>query len=71
MPLFGIAVVEQPTKKEKEDGKCERLLFGPVWDTGNDGQAVALKVLLAAKDEGKLPPNFDLSRAEVQIDPFV
>ena len=54
MPLFGVAVLEQPTKKEREDGKSERLLFGPEWDTGADGQAVALKILLSAQQNGKL-----------------
>jgi hypothetical protein len=70
MPLFGVAVLEQPTKKEREEGKSERRLFGPVWDTGVDGQAVALKVLLEAQKEGKLG-ELDLSRAQVQVSPFV
>lgn len=71
MPLFGIAVLEQPTKKEREDGKSERLLFGPEWDTGTDGQAVALKILLSAQQGGKLPKDLDLSRAQVLVTPFV
>lgn len=71
MPLFGVAVLEQPTKKEREDGKSERLLFGPVWDTGNDGQSVALKILLAAQQGGKLPPDLDLARSQVVVSPFV
>jgi hypothetical protein len=71
MPLFGIAVLEQPTKKEREDGKSERLLFGPEWDTGADGQAVALKILLSAQQGGKLPADLDLSRAQVLVTPFV
>lgn len=71
MPLFGVAVLEQPTKKEKEDGKSERLLFGPVWDTGADGQAVALKILLGAQQGGKLPGDLEfLSRAQVIVVPF-
>ncbi len=71
MPLFGIAVLEQPTKKEREEGKSDRLLYGPEWDTGADGQAVALKVLLDAQRNGKLPGDLDMSRAQVLVSPFV
>jgi len=70
MSLFGVAVIEQPTKKEREDGKSERLLFGPEWDTGVDGQAVALKVLLDAQRSGKLPADLDMTRAQVLVSPF-
>lgn len=31
MPLFGVAVIMQPTKKEREEGQTERLVFGPEW----------------------------------------
>lgn len=71
MPLFGIAVLKTPTKKEREEGVGDELLFGPEWQVGKDGQAVAMKVLLDAQRTGKLPPDFDLSRAEVQVSPFV
>lgn len=71
MPLFGVAVIEQPTKKEREEGASERLVFGPEYDTGADGQAVALKIMLKAQREGKLPSDMDMSRAQVQVSPFV
>ncbi len=71
MPLFGVAVLEQPTKNEREEGKTDRLLFGPAWDTGTDGQAVALKILLDAQRSGKLPAELDMSRAQVLVSPFV
>jgi hypothetical protein len=71
MPLFSVAVLEQPTKKEREEGVSERLLFGPEWDTGADGQAVALKILLKAQQAGKLPADLDLARAQVLVSPFV
>ena len=29
MPLFEVAILQQPTKKEAEDGHQEKLLFGP------------------------------------------
>lgn len=70
MPLFGVAVIEQPSKKEREEGKSERLLFGPKWDTGNEAQAVALKILLEAQRSGDLPPDLDLTRAQVLVHPF-
>ncbi len=71
MPLFSVAVLEQPTKKEREEGVSERLLFGPEWDTGADGQAVALKILLKAQQAGKLPADLDLARAQVLVSPLV
>jgi hypothetical protein len=71
MPLFGIAVLKTPSKKEREEGTGDELLFGPVWQVGKDGQAVAMKVMLDAQKEGKLPADFDLSRAEIQVSPFV
>lgn len=71
MPVFGIVVVEEPTKKEREEGQVERLLLGPVWDIGKDGQAVAFKVLMQAQKDGRLPPDFDPSKASVQVSPFV
>lgn len=70
MPIFGVAVIMQPTKKEREEGEEERLVFGPKWDMGRDGQAVALKVLLAAKSAGELPADVDMARAEVKVSPF-
>jgi len=29
MPLFEVAIIEKPTKKEAEEGASERLVFGP------------------------------------------
>jgi len=71
MPLFGIAVIEQPTKKEREDGKGEKLLFGPKYEVGVDGQAVAFRVLIDAQRGGELPADLDMSRAQVLVSPFV
>jgi hypothetical protein len=73
MPLFGVAVVMQPTKKEREDGQTERLVFGPEWELGADGQAVAMRVLLKAQREGKLDAanDADFARAQVLVSPFV
>lgn len=72
MPLFGVAVVQQPTKKEKEEGAVERLIFGPQWEIANDAQTVALRVLLKAQREGKLDAanDPDFSRAQVLVCPF-
>lgn len=73
MPLFGVAVVQQPTKKEREEGATERLVFGPEWEIGADAQAVALRVMLKAQREGKLDAanDPDFSRAQVLVSPFV
>jgi hypothetical protein len=72
MPLFGVAVVVQPTKKEREEGASERLVFGPEWEIGTDAQAVAMRLLLKAQREGKLDAanDPDFNRAQVLVCPF-
>lgn len=70
MPVYGICFVEEPTKKEREEGQGERLILGPVWDVGKDGQAVAFKALVQAQKDGKLPPDFDPQKVTVHVSPF-
>lgn len=66
MPLFEVAIIEKPTKKEREDGKSERLVFGPKAVVANDGQSAAIAAVLG---EGA-PPALDMSKAEVLVRPF-
>lgn len=65
MPLFEVAILEKPTKKETEDGKGERLVFGPKAVVANDGQSAAIAAVL---DGGDI--KVDRSRMEVLVRPF-
>jgi hypothetical protein len=68
MPLFEVAIVRKPTKKEAEEGAVEEtLLFGPKFVMARDGQTAAIKAVMGED----APKGMDLSRAEVQIRPFV
>lgn len=71
MQVFGICFVEEPTKKEREEGHTERLILGPIWDLAKDGQAAAFKALVQAQKDGKLPPDFDPQKVRVDVSPFV
>ena len=65
--LFEVAILEHPTKKEIEDeGKSERLVFGPKAVIGRDAQSAAI----AAVMDGEIK-DLDRSRMEVLVRPFV
>lgn len=66
MPLFEVAILQKPTKKEAEDGACERLMFGPKSVIANDDQSAAI----AAVMDGEAPRDLDRSRMEVLVRPF-
>lgn len=64
MPLFEVAILERPTKKEAEDGAIERLVFGPKAVVAADEQ---LAGIAAVKGEAE---GLELNRAEVLVRPF-
>lgn len=67
MPLFQVAIIQKPTKKELEEGTGEELLvLEPKWVMGRDSQMAAIRAV--TKD---LPPDIDMNRAEVLVRPFV
>lgn len=66
MPLFEVAIIEKPTPKEAEEGKTERLVFGPKAVVANDAQGAAIAAVL-----GDEKVNVDKSRMEVLVRPFV
>jgi hypothetical protein len=65
MPLFEVAIIERPTKKDAEDGKCERLAFGPAAVIAADAQSAAIAAVLDAKTI-----DVDRQRMEVLVRPF-
>lgn len=66
MPLFEVAILQKPTKKEAEDGGCEKLVFGPKSVIANDDQSACI----AAVMDGEAPRDLDRSRMEVLVRPF-
>jgi hypothetical protein len=65
MPLFEVAIIERPTKKDAEDGKTERLAFGPTAVVAADSQSAAIAAVLDAKTI-----DVDRQRMEVLVRPF-
>jgi hypothetical protein len=67
MPLYEVAIIEKPTKKEtEEEGKTERLVFGPSPVVARDPQSALLAVVMEKDEYFKIDPN----RTEVLIRPF-
>jgi len=67
MPLFEVAIIEKPTKKERDDGAKERLVLGPkaVIAASKETAGIAAAVE-ATKDLADL----DFGRCEVLVRPF-
>lgn len=66
MPLFEVAILSKPTKKESEEGASEKLAFGPKAVVARDGQSAAI----AAVMDGEVPKDIEKSRMEVLVRPF-
>jgi hypothetical protein len=66
MPLFEVAILQKPTKKEAEDGGSEKLIMGPKSVVARDDQSAAISAVM----DGGLPADFDRSRMEVLVRPF-
>lgn len=68
MPLFEVAILEMPTKKEIEEGTAqERLAFGPKFVVAKDGQSAAITAVLESADKAA---GVDKSRMQVLVRPF-
>jgi hypothetical protein len=50
MPLFEVAIIEEPTKKEAEDGATEKLVFGPKAIMARDQQSAGIAAVLDTKN---------------------
>ena len=52
MPLFEVAILEQQTKKDAEEGgKLEKLVFGPKAIVARDKQSAGIVAILDATKE--------------------
>lgn len=65
MPLFEVAILEVPTKKETEDGSEERIILFPTPLIAKDRETA---MILAAT---KLKESVPQSRMKVLVRPFV
>ena len=66
MPLFEVAILEKPTKKEAEEGASEKLVFGPKAVVARDGQSAAIAAVMG----GEVPQTIARERMEVLVRPF-
>ena len=66
MPLFEVAILEIPTKKDAEEGVSEKLVFGPKAVVSPDQQSAAI----AAVVDGGVPSDVDRQRMKVLVRPF-
>jgi hypothetical protein len=68
MPLFEVAILQTPTKKEREDGATETLVFGPRAFVARDAQSAGISAAVEAASAQT--PALDMSRLEVLVRPF-
>jgi hypothetical protein len=66
MPLFEVAILEKPTKKEAEEGASEKLVFGPKAVVARDQQSAAIAAVMG----GEVPSTIARERMEVLVRPF-
>ena len=62
MPLFEVAILEMPTKKEKEEGGQEKLVFGPKAVVARDEQGAGTAAVMDNPDV-----KVDTSRMQVLV----
>lgn len=65
MPLFEIAILQTPTKKEREDGGMETLIVAPEAIIAKDKETAAMAAVRRPEAAG-----IDLNRMEVIVRPF-
>lgn len=70
MPLFEVAILTKPTKKEAEDGAQEKLVFGPKAVIARDIQSAGIAAILSETPKNPDGTAIDMSRAEVLVRPF-
>ncbi len=72
MPLFEVAILEKPTKKEAEEVKPERLVFGPAAVIARDAASAAIGAVLGdGSTADRCKVKVDTQRMEVLVRPFV
>ncbi|MES9830346.1 MAG: hypothetical protein ABW201_18985 [Candidatus Thiodiazotropha sp.] len=67
MPLFDVAILERPTKKEAEEGQRERIVLGSVSVVAADEQSAAISAVM---DSTEKEIKVDRARMVVLARPF-
>lgn len=65
--LYEVALIQQPTKKEIDDGQQEVLVMPPTSVIARDEQSAGVAAVMQNKDK----ITCDLSRIQVLVRPFV
>lgn len=64
--LFEVALIQQPTQKEKEDGAQETLVLAPTAVIARDLQSAGVAAVMQNKEKIEC----DIGRIEVMVRPF-
>ena len=64
--MYEVALIEQPTKKEMEEGQGERLVMPPTPVIAKDEQSAGVSAVLQNKDK----ISADMNRIQVLVRPF-
>lgn len=68
VPLYEVAILQKPTKKEVDEGTgTEKLVYGPKCVVARDDAGA----MVAAMADGDKPTIDDINRIEVIVRPFV
>lgn len=62
MPLYEVAIIEKPTRRESESGVNEKLVYGPKPVIARNAQNAVVVALL-----GGDKPEFDVNKVEVLV----
>lgn len=65
MPLFEVAIIEEPTQKEIEDGGVEKLVMTPTAVLAQDEQTAAINAVMDSDDL-----KVDRNKMKVLVRPF-
>lgn len=64
--LYEVALIQQPTQKEREEGAMETLIMAPTPVIAKDEQSAGVAAVMQQKDSIKC----DISRVQVLVRPF-
>jgi hypothetical protein len=64
--LYEVALIQQPTEKEQEDGAQEKLILAPTAVIAKDEQSAGVAAVLDHKGE----ITCDINRVQVLVRPF-
>ena len=65
MPLFEVAILEEPTKKELETGNQEKLVFGPKAVIAKDSQSAGVIAVMGTEQL-----KVDTAKMRILVRPF-